>query len=68
MSDEEVKSVIREAIDYLDDFESDAACARIRVLLGQKDRVDMVQKLYTALEYIDDFECKEATEILKTLV
>ena len=68
MSDEEIKTVIGEALEALSDFETDEACAKIKTLLGQKDRVDMVQKLYTALDNIDDFEYEEAEGILKNLV
>lgn len=68
MTDDEIKAVINEALLSLADFEADAACAKIKTLLGQKNRVDMVQKLYIALENIDDFEYDEAEELLKTLI
>ncbi len=68
MTDEEIKNVINDAIACLQDFEADAACAKIKTLLGQKNRVDMVQKLYTALENIDDFEYEEAIDLLKAVI
>lgn len=68
MSDEEIKDIINEALASLTDFEADAACVKIKTLLGQKDRVDMVQKLYTALDNIDDFEYEEAEAILRSLL
>lgn len=68
MSDEEIKAVINDALASLTDFEADAACVKIKTLLGQKNRVDMVQKLYTALDNIDDFEYEEAEAILRSLV
>ena len=68
MSDEEIKQIIGEVIAALEDFEADAACQKLKKLLGQKNRVDMVQKLYVALEKIDDFEYEEAESILKGIM
>lgn len=68
LSNEEIENIIREAIAALNDFETDAACQNIDRLLGQKDRVDMVEKLYVALEKIDDFEYDEAEDILRGLL
>ena len=68
MSKEEIKQVINEAVAALEDFETDVACQRLKRLLGQKNHVDMVQKLYMVLEKIDDFEYEEAEEILKRII
>lgn len=68
LSDDEIQQIIGEVLSSLEDFEADAACQKIKKLLGQKDRVDMVQKLYVALEKIDDFEYEEAETILKGII
>lgn len=68
MSDEEINKVIDEAVAALEDFEADVACQRLKRLLGQKNHVDMVQKLYVVLEKIDDFEYEEAEEILRRII
>ena len=68
MSDDEICKYIKEATDLLSDFEVDAACEKLQALLGQKDRVDMVEKLYVIIEKIDDFEYEEAKNMLKTLI
>lgn len=67
-SDREIKSIIKEAISALKDFETDLASKQLGKLLSQKDRVDMVEKLYRAQEKIDDFEYEEAVKIMEELL
>lgn len=65
LSDKEIKNIIDEAIAALDDYEADIAADKIKQLLSQKRRVDMVDKLYKARELVDDFEYDEAIKVLK---
>ncbi len=67
MSEDEIKTVIEEALEFLCDFEVDSSCCKIKSLLGQKDKVDMIEKLYAVIDKIDDFEYEEAKEMLKML-
>lgn len=66
-TDGEIKVIVNEAVAALKDFEADFALERIEKLISQKDRVDMVEKLYRAQEKIDDFEYEEAVKIMEEL-
>ena len=65
---EQVKAIINEALKALGEFETDTACAKLKVLCDIKGNVDRVKKIYEALEYIDDFEYDEAEKILKEII
>lgn len=65
LSGTEIKNVIHEAIAALDDYEADIAAGKIKLLLSQKNKVDIVDKLYKTQELIDDFEYEQAVMVLK---
>ena len=67
-SDEEIKKIIKESIEALEDFEADIAMSKLEMLLSQKNKVDLVEKLYQIKEKIDDFEYDEAIKLMRQLL
>ncbi|MBQ9699171.1 MAG: hypothetical protein IJV71_00965, partial [Lachnospiraceae bacterium] len=68
MSPDDIKKIAAEALSALKDYETDAACAKLKRLCELKKNVDLVQKAYEILELIDDFEYDDAEERLKQLI
>ncbi len=67
LTNEDIFKILNEANTLLCDYEADKACEKIKKLIGQKDRVDMIEKVYIVLEKIDDFEYEEAQKMIKEI-
>ena len=68
LTEEDIKKAIDAALSLLCDYEADDAIYKLKKLLEMECRVDMVEKIYTAIEKIDDFEYDEAKEILQEIL
>jgi hypothetical protein len=67
-NDEDIRKVINHALALLCDYETDDAICELKNLIEMGCRVDIVEKVYTAMEKIDDFEYEEAKDILKEIL